>query len=81
MNAVQEGKPTTLAYIRGLIAPLAFDHRLPVTTLRHHRYHDSVVPPGSTWTDYFTGRRYAGGTTGQITTTLDTVPVFVRSGG
>ncbi|MEV4643154.1 TIM-barrel domain-containing protein [Actinoplanes sp. NPDC049548] len=38
-------------------------------------------PPGSTWTDYFTGRTYAGGTTQQVTTTLDTMPVFVRSGG
>jgi glycosyl hydrolase family 31/carbohydrate binding protein with CBM6 domain len=38
-------------------------------------------PPGSSWTDYFTGRTYQGGTSAQITTTLDTMPVFVRSGG
>ena len=38
-------------------------------------------PPGSTWTDYFTGRVYRGGTREEITTTLDTMPVFVRSGG
>ncbi|RZU50742.1 uncharacterized protein DUF5110 [Krasilnikovia cinnamomea] len=38
-------------------------------------------PPGSTWTDYFTGRTYQGGTTQQVTTTLDTMPVFMRSGG
>ncbi|MGC5167999.1 TIM-barrel domain-containing protein [Luteimicrobium sp. DT211] len=38
-------------------------------------------PAGSTWTDYFTGKTYQGGTTAQITTGLDTMPVFVRSGG
>jgi alpha-glucosidase (family GH31 glycosyl hydrolase) len=40
-------------------------------------------PPGQ-WTDYFTGRTYtapAGGATHDVTTTLDTMPVFVRAGG
>ncbi|MFF7235083.1 TIM-barrel domain-containing protein [Streptomyces collinus] len=40
-------------------------------------------PPGR-WTDYFTGADYtapAGGATYDVTTTLDTMPVFVRSGG
>ncbi|QUQ65373.1 TIM-barrel domain-containing protein [Kutzneria sp. CA-103260] len=37
-------------------------------------------PPGS-WTDYFTGRTYTGPGTAQVTTTLDTMPVFLRSGG
>ncbi|MGW3159627.1 TIM-barrel domain-containing protein [Streptomyces sp. NPDC001089] len=37
-------------------------------------------PPGR-WTDYFTGKTYAGGTTEQITTGLDTMPVFIRAGG
>ncbi len=35
-------------------------------------------PPGSTWTDYFTGKKYQGGTTAQITSGLDTMPVFTR---
>jgi hypothetical protein len=38
-------------------------------------------PPGSTWTDYFTGKTFAGGTTEEITTSLDTMPVFLKSGG
>ena len=38
-------------------------------------------PPGDTWTDLFTGRVHQGGTTQQVTSTLDTMPVFVRSGG
>ncbi|QYN19034.1 DUF5110 domain-containing protein [Amycolatopsis sp. DSM 110486] len=38
-------------------------------------------PPGSDWTDYFTGKTYRGGTTAQITTGWDTMPVFLRSGG
>jgi alpha-glucosidase (family GH31 glycosyl hydrolase) len=56
-----------------LVAPVTTPGMTATTTV--------WFPPGSTWTDYFTGRRYAGGTTGQITTTLDTMPVFVRSGG
>ena len=38
-------------------------------------------PAGSSWTDYFTGKTYAGGTSAQITTDLSTMPVFLRSGG
>ncbi|MCU1537875.1 MAG: alpha-xylosidase [Humibacillus sp.] len=38
-------------------------------------------PTGSTWTDWFTGKTYRGGTTAQITTDLSTMPVFIRSGG
>ncbi|MEU0970538.1 TIM-barrel domain-containing protein [Streptomyces sp. NPDC005917] len=40
-------------------------------------------PPGQ-WTDYFTGQTYtapAGGATHDVSTTLDTMPVFVRAGG
>lgn len=37
-------------------------------------------PPGQ-WTDYFTGEVHAGGTTQEVTTTLDTMPVFIKSGG
>ncbi|WP_217496437.1 TIM-barrel domain-containing protein [Curtobacterium sp. SGAir0471] len=38
-------------------------------------------PAGSSWTDWFTGRTYAGGTSADVTTGLDAMPVFVRSGG
>jgi alpha-glucosidase (family GH31 glycosyl hydrolase) len=38
-------------------------------------------PAGSSWTDWFTGKTYAGGTTQTITSGLDTMPVFVKSGG
>ncbi|MTD54495.1 carbohydrate-binding protein [Amycolatopsis sp. RM579] len=37
-------------------------------------------PPGSDWTDYFTGQTYHGGSTAQITTGWDTMPVFLRAG-
>jgi alpha-glucosidase (family GH31 glycosyl hydrolase) len=37
-------------------------------------------PPGR-WTDYFTGQTYTGGTTADVTSGLDTMPVFVRAGG
>ncbi|MHC5264121.1 TIM-barrel domain-containing protein [Streptomyces sp. UC4497] len=37
-------------------------------------------PPG-TWTDYFTGKTYKGGASHEVTTGLDTMPVFVKAGG
>ncbi len=37
-------------------------------------------PAGSSWTDWFTGKTYAGGTTADVTTGLDSMPVFVKSG-
>jgi hypothetical protein len=55
-----------------LVAPVTTPGATAATTV--------WFPPGSTWTDYFTGKRYAGGTTASITTTLDTMPVFLRSG-
>ncbi|MFI1990503.1 TIM-barrel domain-containing protein [Actinoplanes sp. NPDC020271] len=55
-----------------LVAPVTTPGTTATTTV--------WFPPGNTWTDYFTGKRYAGGTTASVTTTLDTMPVFVRSG-
>ena len=52
----------------------------PVTTPGPSATTSVWFPPGSTWTDYFTGRVYQGGTTATVTSTLDTMPVFVRSG-
>lgn len=37
-------------------------------------------PPGR-WTDYFTGKTYSGGATHDITTGLESMPVFVKAGG
>ncbi|WP_084703773.1 TIM-barrel domain-containing protein [Phaeacidiphilus oryzae] len=53
----------------------------PVTTPGESATTSVWFPPGSSWTDYFTGKTYAGGTTAQITTDLSTMPVFVKSGG
>jgi hypothetical protein len=55
-----------------LVAPVSTPGETASTTV--------WFPPGNTWTDYFTGRTYTGGTTAAVTTTLDTMPVFVRSG-
>ncbi|MER7694917.1 DUF5110 domain-containing protein, partial [Streptomyces sp. NPDC097610] len=52
----------------------------PVTTPGSTATTSVWFPPGSQWTDYFTGQTYAGGTTQNITTGLDTMPVFVRAG-
>ncbi|WP_395833559.1 TIM-barrel domain-containing protein [Cystobacter fuscus] len=53
----------------------------PVTTSGNTATTTVWFPPGSSWTDWFTGKTYAGGTTQSITTGLDTMPVFVKSGG
>ncbi len=37
-------------------------------------------PPGQ-WTDYFTGRTYAGNTWATVSAGWDTMPVFLRAGG
>jgi alpha-glucosidase (family GH31 glycosyl hydrolase) len=53
----------------------------PVTTPGTTATTSVWFPPGNTWTDYFTGKTYAGGTTQNVTTDLSTMPVFVKSGG
>jgi alpha-glucosidase (family GH31 glycosyl hydrolase) len=51
----------------------------PVTTPGTTATTSVWFPPGQ-WTDYFTGQTYTGGTTQNITTGLDTMPVFVKAG-
>jgi hypothetical protein len=53
-----------------LVAPVTTPGTTATTTV--------WFPPGDTWTDYFTHQVYPGGTTAQITTTLATMPVFVK---
>lgn len=53
----------------------------PVTTPGASSTSSVWFPPGSTWTDWFTGKTYQGGTTAKVTTNLSTMPVFIRSGG
>ncbi|MGW6202898.1 TIM-barrel domain-containing protein [Streptomyces sp. NPDC055089] len=52
----------------------------PVTTPGESATTSVWFPPGQ-WTDYFTGKTYQGGTTQSVTTTLDTMPVFIKAGG
>ncbi|WP_335976664.1 TIM-barrel domain-containing protein [Streptomyces sp. CA2R106] len=52
----------------------------PVTTPGTTATTSVWLPPGTTWTDYFTGKTYPGGTTQTVTTGLDTMPVFVKAG-
>ena len=53
----------------------------PVTTAGASATTQVWFPAGSSWTDYFTGQTYQGGTVQNITTGLDTMPVFIKSGG
>ncbi|MEW2155854.1 TIM-barrel domain-containing protein [Streptomyces sp. NPDC007189] len=52
----------------------------PVTTPGTTATTSVWFPPGQ-WTDYFTGKTYQGGTTQDVTTGLDTMPVFIKAGG
>ncbi len=56
-----------------LVAPVTIPGTGPVTTA-------IWFPPG-VWTDYFTGETHTGPGVAPVTTTLDTMPVFLRSGG
>ncbi|WP_229749648.1 TIM-barrel domain-containing protein [Flexivirga endophytica] len=56
-----------------LVAPVATPGKSATTRV--------WFPAGDSWTDYFTGKTYEGGTYQDITTGLDTMPVFIRSGG
>ncbi len=38
------------------------------------------LPQGTDWYDFWTGKRYKGGQTVTLTTTLDRVPMFLRAG-
>ncbi|MGW1463204.1 TIM-barrel domain-containing protein [Streptomyces sp. NPDC002308] len=53
----------------------------PVTTPGESTTTPVWFPAGSQWTDWFTGKTYQGGTTQNVATTLDTMPVFIKSGG
>jgi alpha-D-xyloside xylohydrolase len=38
------------------------------------------LPAGTAWYDYWTNKRFDGGQTIQVTTPIDTIPLFVRAG-
>jgi hypothetical protein len=52
----------------------------PVTTPGTSATTSVWFPPGQ-WTDYFTGRTYSGPSRQDVSTTLDTMPVFLKAGG
>jgi hypothetical protein len=53
----------------------------PVTTPGTTATTSVWFPPGTEWTDYFSGKTYPGGTTQNVTTDLNSMPVFIRAGG
>ncbi|MET9900676.1 TIM-barrel domain-containing protein [Streptomyces sp. NPDC006446] len=52
----------------------------PVTTPGASATTSVWLPPGQ-WTDYFTGETYAGGVTREVSTDLNSMPVFIKAGG
>jgi len=53
----------------------------PVTTSGDSATTQVWFPAGSSWTDYFTGKTYQGGTVQSVASGLDTMPVFIKGGG
>lgn len=51
----------------------------PVTTPGASATTSVWFPPGQ-WTDYFTGETYAGGVTREVSTDLNSMPVFIKAG-
>ncbi|MFJ7067724.1 TIM-barrel domain-containing protein [Streptomyces sp. NPDC101115] len=74
-DPVARGNQTSGQFMSGdslLVAPVVTD-----TTTR-----DGIYLPAGTWTDYWTGRTYAGpGWLNGYDAPLDTLPMFVRGGG
>lgn len=52
----------------------------PVTTPGSSATTSVWLPPGQ-WTNYFTGETYTGGGTQEVTTDLNSMPVFIKAGG
>ncbi|MEU0430334.1 TIM-barrel domain-containing protein [Streptomyces sp. NPDC006290] len=52
----------------------------PVTTPGTSATTSVWLPPGQ-WTNYFTGETYTGGGTQDVTTDLNSMPVFIKAGG
>ncbi|MCU4174803.1 TIM-barrel domain-containing protein [Carboxylicivirga sp. N1Y90] len=42
--------------------------------------HSTYLPKGQVWFNYFTGERYEGGQTIDLTVDINTIPVFVKAG-
>jgi alpha-D-xyloside xylohydrolase len=58
------------------------DHLLVAPVLRRGiRQREVLLPPGSSWVDWWTGEVHAGGQTIAVDAPLDTLPLFLRSGG
>jgi len=53
---------------------------LVAPVLREGESERAVYLPPGVWHDYWTGRRYEGGTTISLPVTLDSIPMFVRGG-
>ncbi|MFJ9767175.1 TIM-barrel domain-containing protein [Streptomyces erythrochromogenes] len=74
-DPVARGNATSGQFMAGdslLVAPVVSD-----TTVR-----DGIYLPAGTWTDYWTGRTYAGpGRLDGYRAPLDTLPLFVKGGG
>ncbi|SDI36966.1 Alpha-glucosidase, glycosyl hydrolase family GH31 [Actinokineospora alba] len=74
-DPVARGNETSQQFMSGdafLVAPVTSD-----TTVR-----DGIYLPAGTWTDYWTGKTYAGpGWLNGYNAPLDTLPLFVKGGG
>jgi len=93
-NLMQQASETGLPALRPMFLEFPEDDSVAATddqfmfgadllaapVLREGETTRSVYLPKGEWYDYWTGRRYAGGAKMKIPATLDSLPLFVRSG-
>jgi len=53
---------------------------VPAVDFLEPRTHSVYLPAGTDWFDFQTGKRYRGGRTADVTTDINSVPMFVRKG-
>jgi len=65
--------------VHPITEPLCYDEQgKPLKNVK--RTHETYLPKGTTWIDYWTGKSYSGGTAVTTEATLDHIPLFVRAG-
>lgn len=94
-NAMREASQTGLPPLRPLMLEFPGDERtygindqalfgrdlLVAPVLREALQVRSVYLPAGDWYDFWTARRYTGGTRVDVPVTLESLPLFVRAGG
>ncbi len=65
-----------------MVCPVTEPMYFEKDSLRIEAKHTRAVyfPKGCEWYDYYSGTKYAGGTTAEVAADIDIIPLFVKSG-